>query len=202
MGNLWNFCQSTWKSQNLDFDGILLNPKYKMYELKIYRGAICHHNEGRCKNWKGIDFSVQNWHEEFDEFWFNHSKISKICTLMGCLWLKCIMFELKKNREVMFDGTEYWYKIWRKSDSFFQKWHEEFGKCSPEHLKVSSFGLWWGPFIESRKCMSLKFTGEVFVMTMKKDTKIEEEFTSQFKTGMRNLTNFDSTTQKSQKFAL
>ena len=50
--------------------------------------------------------------------------------------------------------------------------------------------------------MSLKFTGEVFVMTMKKDTKIEEEFTSQFKTGMRNLTNFDSTTQKSQKFAL
>ena len=50
--------------------------------------------------------------------------------------------------------------------------------------------------------MSLKFTGELFVITMKKDAKIEKELTSQFKTDMRNLTNFDSTTQKSQKFAL
>ena len=50
--------------------------------------------------------------------------------------------------------------------------------------------------------MSLKFTGELFVMTMKKDAKIEEELTSHFKTDMRNLTNFDSSTQRSQKFAL
>ena len=50
--------------------------------------------------------------------------------------------------------------------------------------------------------MGLKFTGELFVMIMKKDTKIEEEFTSQFKTDMRNLTNFDSSTQKFQKFTL
>ena len=173
-----------------------------MYELKIYRRAICHDNEKRCKNWRGIDFSLQNWHEEFDEFWFKHSKISKICTLMGCLWPKYVMFELKKNREVMLDGTEYWYKVWRKNNFCFQKWHEEFAKCSPEHLKALTFGLWWGPFIERRECMSLKFTGELFVMTMKKDTKIEEEFTSQFNTDMRNLTNLDSTIQKSQKFAL
>ena len=50
--------------------------------------------------------------------------------------------------------------------------------------------------------MSLKFTGELFVMTMKKNAKIEEELTSQFKTHLKNLTNFDSSTQKSQKFAL
>ena len=50
--------------------------------------------------------------------------------------------------------------------------------------------------------MSLKVTGELFVMTMKKDTKIEEEFTSQFKTDMRNLTDFDSSTERFQKFAL
>ena len=50
--------------------------------------------------------------------------------------------------------------------------------------------------------MSLKFTGELFVITMKEGAKIEKELTSQFKTDMRNLTNFDSTTQKSQKFAL
>ena len=49
--------------------------------------------------------------------------------------------------------------------------------------------------------MSLKFTGELYVMTMKKDSKFEEDLTCQFKTDMRNLTYFDMSTQKSQKFA-
>ena len=39
-------------------------------------------------------------------------------------------------------------------------------------------------------------------MTMKDDAKFEEELTYQFKIDMRNLTNFDWSTQKSQKFAL
>ena len=39
-------------------------------------------------------------------------------------------------------------------------------------------------------------------MTMKNDTKIEEELTCHFKTDMRNLTNFDSSTRKSKKIAL
>ena len=46
--------------------------------------------------------------------------------------------------------------------------------------------------------MSLKFTGELCVMTMKNDAKFEEELTCQFKIDMRNLTNFDLSTQKSQ----
>ena len=50
--------------------------------------------------------------------------------------------------------------------------------------------------------MSLKFTGELCVMTMKNDAKIEEELTCQFKIDMRNLTNFDPGTRKSRKFAL
>ena len=50
--------------------------------------------------------------------------------------------------------------------------------------------------------MSLNFTGEICVMTMKNDTKFEEEFTCKFKIDMRNLTNFDPSTRKSQKFAL
>ena len=50
--------------------------------------------------------------------------------------------------------------------------------------------------------MSLKFTGELCVMTMKNDAKFEEQLTFQFKIDMRNLINFDPRTQKSQKFAL
>ena len=74
------------------------NPKYNIYELKVYRGVICYDNEEWCKIWKEIDQSLQNWHEEFNKFWPEHSKISKICTLMGCVWPRYIMFEFRKYR--------------------------------------------------------------------------------------------------------
>ena len=50
--------------------------------------------------------------------------------------------------------------------------------------------------------MSLKFTEELCVMTMKNNGKFEEELTYHFKIDMRNLTNFDSSTGKSKKIAL
>ena len=43
---------------------------------------------------------------------------------------------------------------------------------------------------------------ELYIMTMKNDAKSEEEMTCHFKIDMRNLTNFDPSTQKSQKSAL
>ena len=73
-----------------------------MYQLKIYRGVLCHENEEWSKIWTGIELSIQNWHEEFDVFWSEHSKISKICTLMGFFWTKYIIFELKKSIEVLY----------------------------------------------------------------------------------------------------
>ena len=39
-------------------------------------------------------------------------------------------------------------------------------------------------------------------MTINNDSKFEEELTCQFKIDMANLTNFDPSTQKSQKVAL
>ena len=50
--------------------------------------------------------------------------------------------------------------------------------------------------------MSFKFAGELCVMILKNDAKVEEELTCHFKTDMRNLTNFDPSTEKSKKFAL
>ena len=116
----------------------------------------------------------------------------------GLLWPK-YMFELSKYRKVMFDGTHDWYKVWRKTDLWFQKCHEEFDKFSPEHLKVSKLGLLWHLFVQSWKYMRLKFTGDLCVMTIKNDTTSDEELTCQFKIDMRNLTNFDRSTQKSKK---
>ena len=39
-------------------------------------------------------------------------------------------------------------------------------------------------------------------MTLKSDAKFGEELTCRFKIDMKNLTNFDPSTWKSQKFAL
>ena len=91
----------------------------------------------------------------------------------------------------------------RKTDLLpLGKWHEEFGKFSPNHSKMSKLQLWWDPFVQNRKRNSLKITEKLYVMTMKNDTKIEEELTCHFKTDMKNITNFDPNNRKSKKFVL
>ena len=57
-----------------------------MYEIKIYRELFVM----TIKYDEKLELSFQNWHEEFDKFWPNHSKISKIRTLMGSFWWKYI----------------------------------------------------------------------------------------------------------------
>ena len=49
--------------------------------------------------------------------------------------------------------------------------------------------------------MTLKFSEELCVMTMKNNPKFDEELTCHLKTDMKNLTNLDSSNQKSKKFA-
>ena len=49
----------------------------------------------------------------------------------------------------------------------------------------------WDSFIQSRKCMSLKFAWELCAMTMKNEAELEEKLTFCFKTDMRNFINFD-----------
>ena len=57
-------------------------------------------------------------------------------------------------------------------------------------------------YVKSRKCMTIKFTEKLCVMTMKNGTKTEEELTCPFKIDMRNFPNFDTSTQKSKKYVL
>ena len=135
-------------------------------------------------------------------FDLEHLQVSKTCTFICSYCAKYLMFDLKKYRGVIFHDTEGWCKIWRKTNLWFGKWHEEYGKFSPQHLKVSKVQFWWDSLIESRKSMSLKLTEELCVMTMNNDAKFEEELTCHFKIDMRHLTNFDSSTQKSKRIHL
>ena len=116
--------------------------KYILFELKKYRGVIFHESEEGYKIWRGIDSSFQNSHKKFDKFLPEYLKVSKIFTLMDSFWANYVLFELKKYRGVIFHDIEEWCKIWRRTNLFHGKWHEEFCKFSLEHSKVSKLELW------------------------------------------------------------
>ena len=52
-----------------------------MYELKIYRGVICHDNEEWYKNWSGTDFSFLM--RNLTNFDSSTQKSKKNCCLIG-----------------------------------------------------------------------------------------------------------------------
>ena len=108
--------------------------KLKIYELKIYRRVMCHDNEEWCKNWRGIDLSVQNLRGIW-RILTRALKNLKNLHLNGLLLTKVYNVWAKKSRGIMFDSTEYWCKTWRKTYLCFQKWHEEFSKFSLEHVR-------------------------------------------------------------------
>ena len=65
----------------------------------------------------------------------------------GTICAKYITFKLKKYRGVVIHDIEESWKFWRKTDLWFGKWNEEFGKFSSEHLNVSKLVLSWDPFV-------------------------------------------------------
>ena len=77
---------------------------------------MCHENEKWCKIWRRLDLSIQNWRLKFDNFWPDHSKILKICTLMDCFWPKCIMFEVRKVQRI------YVWLHWRLMQNLKENW--------------------------------------------------------------------------------
>ena len=100
----------------------------------------------KMKNYAKFEQELTCWHEEFDKFWPEHSKVSEIFTLMGFFWAKYILFKLRKYRGVIFHETEEGYKIWRGIDPSFQNWHKDFEKIWSEHLIVSKIFILMGSF--------------------------------------------------------
>ena len=79
---------------------------------------MSHDAEEWCQIWKKLNLLFQK-RQEFGEFWSEHSKDPKICTLIGLFRAKYIPFNQKKYRRVLFHDTEESCKIWRKTG----KWH-------------------------------------------------------------------------------
>ena len=129
-------------------------------------------------------------------WWISIQALKSLKNLHFVWSLLCKIYNVwsKKVQRSIFHDTEESCKIWRKTDLWFGKWHEEFSKFSSEHLKMSKLVFSWDPFVQSRKCTSHKFTEELKVMTLKNDKKSEEELTCRFKIDIRKLTNFNSRT--------
>ena len=86
---------------------------------------------------------VLDWHKEFDKFLPEHSKVSKILTLMGSFWAKYLLFELKEWRGVIF--------MTLKSDAKFE---EKLTCCLENDMKnLANFhqSIW--------KCQNWNFDG-------------------------------------------
>ena len=118
-----------------------------------------------------FDLSTQN-SQNFHFDWFLLCKLfnvwSKNIQRSYLSWHWRVMQNLKKN----------WLVAWKMTWGIWQ--------IFTRALEVSKLELWRAPFAQSRKCMSLKFTEELCVMTMKNDAKFEEELTCRFKIDMGN----------------
>ena len=114
--------------------------------------------------WRMIQKFKGNWVVLLKLTWTSQNltralkKSKNLFFLIGSLLPKYILFERQKYRGVIFLNTEEFCKFWRKSDQWFEKRHEKFGRFSPEHVQFSKLELWWDLFVQSRKGMTLKFT--------------------------------------------
>ena len=134
----------------------------------------------------------QNWHEEFDKFWPEHSQVSKIFTLMGSFWAKYTFFKLNKYRWVIFHAIEERCKFEEKLTCGLKNdlrnlanFHQSTWKSQNwdfDGILLSKVEKVW-PWNSQRSY----------------NAKFEEKLTCHFKTDIRDLTNFDSSTRKSKK---
>ena len=100
-----------------------------MYELKIYigRGGGGGGYLSDAKLDKELTCHFRIDMRTLLEFLPKHSKISKICTLMGCLWPKYVMLELRKEQR----SYVWWH--WIMMQSLKENWFV---------LSKMTWGIW------------------------------------------------------------
>ena len=126
----------------------------------------------------------------------------KIGILMESFNPKLKNFELKIHRGVICHDNEEWCKLWGGIDLSFQRWHEKFDKLWSEYLKGSKMFILMRFFWENYIFFELKKYRLVIFHETEEGFKIWREIDLGVKIDIKNLTNFDLNTRKSQKFSL
>ena len=199
--NLVIFDLSTSKSPKLALPFTPIVQSINVWPKK-YSGVIFHDTEGWCKIWRKIDlwiakltwgiWQILTWAlESLKKFHFNVLLLSKVYIVWA-----------KKYRGVIFHETEEGYKIWRGIDLSFQNWHKEFDKIWPEHSKVSKIFILMSSFWAKYILFELKKYRGVFLHETRMGYKIWRVINLLFQNWHKELTNFDLSTEKSQRFSL
>ena len=108
------------------FNMLLLSKVYTVWGKKVQRSYI-HDTEEWYKIWKEINLWFQNWHKEFNNFWPEHSKVSKIFTCMCSFWTSYIFWARKVQTSylswhwrVMQNLKKNWVVVWKMTWGIWQ----------------------------------------------------------------------------------
>ena len=117
----------------------------------------------------GEELTCCVFHEEFDKFWPEHLKVSKKLPFNRLFLTKVYLVWAKKVQRSYLSWHWRVIQNWEMNQLVVLKLTWGIWQIFTRALKVSKLGLWWDPFVQSRKFMSLKFTEESCVMTIKND---------------------------------
>ena len=136
-------------SPNWNFDRLFLLKAYKILAKKVQRNYFSWH-------WKGMQNLKKTWFvvSKMTNIWWILIWALKSLKNLHLYWYFLVIFDLKKYRGVIFHDTREWCKIWRNTNLWFSKWHEEFGNNFHQQTRKCQN---WDPLVQSRKCMSLNW---------------------------------------------
>ena len=125
---------------------------------------------------------------EFGVLWPEHSKVSKICTLIGSYCAKYLKLQLKSIK-VMQNLKKNWFPV--------SKW-QEFGEFLSEHPKFSKVSTLIGSFCSKYITFDLKkYRGVIFDET---DWKVMQNLKKNWLNGLENdIRNMESFNQSNWK---
>ena len=172
----WNFIWFLQKESTTVQNFGLLTDQVKFHQIFTLIGYFC---------WKYIKFQLQkvwrsyvSWYQRMVQnlkrnllfvskmtknWWILIRVLKSLKNFRFDLSLLCKLYNVwpKKVQRSIFYDTEESCKIWRKTDSWFGKWQEEFGKFSSGHLKMSKLVFSSDPLLQSRKFRSYILTEEL-----------------------------------------
>ena len=137
-----NFRHSSFRlSPNVYFDKLLLLKVYKISAKKVQRSYASwpwrvmqnlKKNRLLISKMTRISVILIRALKSLTNLHFDWSLLYKVFNI----WLKKVQ-------------KSYISRHWRveKFDLWFGKWHEEFGRFSPQYFEVSKLGLWWDIFV-------------------------------------------------------
>ena len=132
MRNFANFHQSTQKCQNWNFDKIFLSRVENVWASNLQWSCVSWQwrvSQTFKRNWLVV--SKLTWTSQI--FTWELEKSKKVFSFNWLLVTEVyIIWATKVQRSYL---SCHWGVFWRKTDQWFEKRHEKFGKFSPEHLK-------------------------------------------------------------------